>query len=260
MKEQIQNILNYFGYQIIKINRENKYNLDTAAKILIKDKRPIIFDVGANKGQSIIRYNKIFKKPTIHAFEPLKDEIDILKKDYGDDESIIINNLAVGDKEQELEFKLYARRKASSFLNVRDDSKWLDEKIKQTKTNKEKFTERFTTKVITLDNYAKSNNIEKIDILKIDTQGYEDKVLKGAEGLIKRNEIKIIELEIVFSEIYEKNLQIYDVEKILIPNNYKLFGISQGGNLFSNFIYQTDFLYISEDTYLEFKNSKYFNN
>ena len=37
-----------------------KYNLDTAVKILIKDKRPIIFDIGANKGQSIIRYNKIF--------------------------------------------------------------------------------------------------------------------------------------------------------------------------------------------------------
>ena len=232
-----------------------------ASKILTWKKKPIIFDIGANAGQSIEQYNKIFENPIIHAFEPQKNEIDILKDKFRNNQNIIINNLAVGNKEENLEFNTYARRKASSFLKVKKDSKWLRDKIRQTRVDKEKFTiETFNIKVITLDNYVKNNRIDKVDILKIDTQGYEDQVLEGAENLIKNNRIEIIEIELIFSEIYEKSLQIYDIEKNLIPHNYKLFGISQGGNLSSRFVYQADFMYISPDKYEEFKNSKYFNN
>ena len=46
---------------------------------------------------------------------------------------------------------------------------------------------------------------------------------KELKNLIKNNRIEIIELELIFSEIYEKSLQIYDIEKNLIPHNYKLF-------------------------------------
>ena len=107
----------------------------------------------------------------------------------------------------------------------------------------------------------KKNNIENIDILKIDTQGYEDKVLQGAQNLIKENRIKLIQVEIIFSEIYEDPLQIYDIEKILIPNDYKLFAISNGGSLISKYSYESDFIYIAADTYKDFKaNSPYLNN
>ena len=65
-------------------------------------------------------------------------------------------------------------------MKVKKNSKWLRDKIRQTRIDKEKFTiETFNTKVITLDNYVKNNRIDKIDILKIDTQGYEDQVLEG---------------------------------------------------------------------------------
>ena len=83
----------------------------------------------------------------------------------------------------------------------------------------------------------------------------------GAKNLLKNNRIKVIQLEIIFSEIYENPLQIYDVEKILIPNNYKLFGIENNGSLMSNYIFQTDLIYVSLDTYERYKsNSPYFNN
>ena len=118
------------------------------------------------------------------------------------------------------------------------------------------------TKIITLDDYAEKKNIDTIDILKIDTQGYEDKVLEGANQLLKKNKIKIIQLELIFSEIYENPLAIFDVEKFLIPNNYKLFGTSNGGSLISDYIYQVDHIYVSADTYENFKENKspFFNN
>ena len=41
---------------------------------------PIIFDIGANQGQSIERFKKIFNNPIIHAFEPVDFEFKKLEK------------------------------------------------------------------------------------------------------------------------------------------------------------------------------------
>ena len=109
------------------------------------------------------------------------------------------------------------------------------------------------SEITTLDKYAKKNNINRIDILKIDTQGYEDKVLQGAEKYLLQNKIHLIQVELFFSEIYENPLQIYDIEKKLIPNNYKLFGISNSGTVLSKNNLQADFYYVSPEFYDKFK-------
>ena len=113
--------------------------------------------------------------------------------------------------------------------------------------------QKFQSKMITLDTYCEEKKIKQIDILKIDVQGFEDKVLDGAQNLLKASKIKLIQLELIFTEIYEKPLSIYDVEKFLIPNKYKLFGISNAGSLISNYIYQQNHIYISDDIYIQFK-------
>ena len=99
----------------------------------------------------------------------------------------------------------------------------------------------------------KEKNLKNIDILKIDTQGFEDKVLLGAQNLLKKNAIKLIQLELIFAEIYEKPLQIYDVEKTLIPNNYRLLSILNNGSLISDYTFQSEFIYVSNDIYENFK-------
>lgn len=275
LKNFIGKIANRFGYKIIKISSKvdkvdevtkktpiNRNSLDDINKFIIRKSEPVIFDVGANNGQSIKRYKKIFEKPIIHSFEPVTDEINKLKEKYKNDKNLFLNNLAVGEKIGNLDFNINAKSSHSSFKKLIPNTTFIKKRSAQAYVDSEKYTvKKIPTKIITLDDYVKQNNIENIDILKIDTQGYEDKVLLGAQNLIKDNRIKFIELELIFSEIYESPLQIYDIEKILIPNNYKLFGISEAGSLISNFIFQSDFLYISPDAYEEFKsNSPYLNN
>lgn len=68
-------------------------------------------------------------------------------------------------------------------------------------------------KMITLDSYISKNNIKKIDILKLDTQGYEDKIIKGCQNCLKK--IHFIEAEIMLDNVYKKFLNISDVEKKL---------------------------------------------
>ena len=173
-----------------------------------------------------------------------------------------MNNLAVGKKKQNLEFNINATSGHSSFKNLIPNTTWIKKRSKSINIDDTKYTiKKVNTQIITLDDYASENNITNIDILKIDTQGFEDQVLMGAQKLLKENRIDLIELELIFSEIYENPLQIYDVEKNLIPYNYKLFAIDKGGNLISNYIYQSNFIYLSQKIYNNFKfNSPYLNN
>ena len=89
--------------------------------------------------------------------------------------------------------------------------------------------------------------MNKIDILKIDTQGTEDQVLEGANNSLKNKLIRNIETEICFSNQYEKKLSFYEIEKNLFPNNYRLYGISNEGfrNLKEGFIFFMDVIYTS---------------
>ena len=58
------------GFQVNKYDK-NKTNLNDLRKKLVY-RSHVIFDVGANIGQSIDKYLKQFKKPKIHVFEPNK--------------------------------------------------------------------------------------------------------------------------------------------------------------------------------------------
>ena len=262
MKKFIQKVINLFGYRISKIIIANATNLDALTKSLITKSDPIIFDVGANKGESIIRYKKLYKNPIIHSFEPNIDEVNILKLKYIDDKNLHLNNVAVGNKRGNLEFNINARISHSSVKNLIPNTTWIKKRSKSINIDDKNYTtKKVNAEIITLDDYVNEKNLTNIDVLKIDTQGFEDKVLLGAQNLLKNNRIKLIQLELIFSEIYENPLNIYDVEKTLIPNNYKLFGIANGGSLISQSKYQSDFIYISYDTYENFKSiSPYFNN
>ena len=58
-------------------------------------------------------------------------------------------------------------------------------------------------KVKRLDNYMTENNLKKIDLLKMDTQGYEPQILEGLSNQLSK--INLIITEIMFYDFYEKN-------------------------------------------------------
>ena len=68
-------------------------------------------------------------------------------------------------------------------------------------------------------------------------------------NLLKQKKIKIIQVEIIFQDIYSKYLNIYDIEKYLIPNSYRLLATNKFGNLIDNYSFQMDILYTTKDEY-----------
>jgi FkbM family methyltransferase len=224
----IKKILNLIDYDIIKLritfNEIYKKNINN---------KPIIFDVGANEGQSIKRFTSIFPRSTIHSFEPIQDCYKKLIKIYNT-KNIIINNIALGEKECEKIFFINKNSYTSSFLKINDKYNEL------VNFDHVKKTER--KKIITLDKYVKLHCINKIDILKIDTQGYELNILRGAKKSLNTI-IKFIEIEITIADYYNKKINIYEIDKLLVKNNYTLCNIANLEYDKDNYLTWFDLLY-----------------
>lgn len=250
LKRIILNAFRYFGFNIKRIHKEEKNFLsyDDIYKKIYKNKKIIIFDVGANKGQSIERFLKIFPNAEIHCFEPIRENYLFLKKNYNH-KNIIINNYALGDKNENKNFFINAKSSTSSFNKVSKKSKWIRLRSKENKTTVNSFT--ISTKKIrikSLDYYCKKNKIENINILKIDTQGYEDKILSGSKKSLELGKIAIIEFEMIFDNVYNKYLTFTEVEKNLIKNNYRFAGIETcNNNLFEGILFFGDLIYMKKN-------------
>ncbi|OUU27087.1 MAG: hypothetical protein CBB97_06540 [Candidatus Endolissoclinum sp. TMED37] len=245
MKNFIKKIFNFFGFEIHK-KKILKLSFDEIYKKFFTD-NIIIFDVGANKGQSIDRFKTKFPQSIIHAFEPIEKEFNTITEKFAKDNTIIINNIAIGEEKSEKNLNLSIRTGVSSFNKFNLEHEWIKTRSKEYNTSVENFLNgKQLTKIETLDNYCKKNDIKSIDILKIDTQGYEDKILEGSMELLKNNNIKAIELEIIFDDTYDKYLTFSDIEKYLLPN-FRFVGIKNyNNNLFEGINFFAEILYLNK--------------
>ena len=242
IKKSVQKILGSLGYEIQKKGFSN--NFEVLAKLINKTENINIFDVGANEGRWIDSVNEFFKKPNIHAFEPSEKEFQILKEKYSEERNIVLNNFALGEIEDEQYFNINYKGGLNSFYDVNQNTNW----FRRQQNNKKVFNENFTLKkqkvsINTIDNYLISKNIEFIDIVKIDTQGYEPKVLEGALNALKSKKIQTILAENIISDIYKSNVSFFELEKNLINNGYKLISLDDHGNLFNKAIFQLNAIY-----------------
>jgi len=258
IKKIILNVLDYFNY--ILINKNSYHSFKTAHnknfkhfehlyKKLLTIENPIIFDVGGNLGQSIKLFKKHYPKSIIYSFEPINDCFNRMKSEFLNNEDINIYNFAVGHKIEKKSFNVYENSGHSSFFERNKNSHWF-KKNNQThirERNQFKLDEKeIDVDVITLDNFCEKYKIENIDLLKIDTQGYEEFVLEGSKNLLNENKIKIIKLEMIFSDVYSKKHSFFDIEKHL-QNNYRLISINNFGNTLDDDIFGCDVIYVSKD-------------
>ncbi len=106
------------------------------------------------------------------------------------------------------------RSELSSFYDVNKKSK--DYSVMK-KKKYYKFVEKTFVKTVTINKYIYDKKIKFLDILKIDTQGHELEVIKGANKSF--NKIGIIIVSILFYDFYKKKrIGFFDIEKIIKKN------------------------------------------
>jgi len=83
-------------------------------------------------------------------------------------------------------------------------------------------TETVTVNVVQLDKYLDQCGIGSIDILKMDAQGSELDILKGASGLLSRHGVNVIYTEVQFMRLYEKAALYHEIATFLAEFGYEL--------------------------------------
>jgi len=166
----------------------------------------MIFDVGAHKGQTSSHFCKLFPHSFIHAFEPSPYLFTEIEKKLSKRKNIRCHNFALGEADEE------------AFL-TNPDSDLCGQVVKAQENNSSSISVR------RLDGFCIVENIPVIDLLKIDVEGNELSVLKGASGMIERNTIKAIFLECDFNKDDTQHSYFFDIFEFLSERNFCFHGL-----------------------------------
>lgn len=190
---------------------ENNSDIETNGERKILDKylpqAKTVFDVGANIGDWTADALAINPSVKIVSFEPVAETFEILKnrKFVG---NCKLENIALSNLNGDIDFFVYE----NSVLNSAEKREGVAvKKIEKVKT-------------VRLDDYCKEAGVTEIDFLKIDVEGFEFDVLKGAEDMLAKKKIHALQFEyggtflekrLLFKDVYDylNNLG-YNVAKI----------------------------------------------
>ena len=195
-------------------NVVNGHDLETDLTVLINKPNPVCFDIGANRGQTIEVLKGCFPQPTIHAFEPSSATYRALAgQSFGS--AVHLHQFAMGEAVGTAEFRNYKQSELSSFLPMNADT---SENI----FAREEMVSTETVQVETLDHFCTTHAIDSIDLLKIDTQGFELPVLTGGTNLFTQRTIGAVLLELNFSSLYDGQSDPLAIMHLLRSHNMRL--------------------------------------
>ena len=193
----------------------SKFHYDKIYRYSNKLNFDVFIDIGAHQGEFISRFLKNKKINKIYSFEPNIFLFRNLLNKFGLNKRVIISNNALGENTAIKKLFLSNLTYNSSMSEFNKNSKYL--KFKNLILN-ENVNQNFSkVKQITFDQYFKSKKI-KNSFLKIDVEGYEYNVLRGASYKIK--DVKYILIENQFSNQYQNDFN--KIKKLLNKNNFKL--------------------------------------
>lgn len=212
-----------------KRNQEfyQKFSREKLIAQAVSAANPVLFDIGAHHGQSVIYLRSIFPNSIIYSFEPDPESFAILENHQFDNNFCF--NVAVSNYSGELRFYRNEISHTNSLFKVNYESKDSirinEEKLKESTCYFDKINQPIEVNAIRLDDFVEQHDIESIDLLKIDVQGAEVRVLEGGERALKKT--KTIILEASFYDFYENRTSFYDIEKILLPLGFRMFAIME---------------------------------
>lgn len=162
-----------------------------------------ILDIGANTGQFAKSMHELFPEATLYSFEPLKDSYEELLVQFKNVPQFQAFNVALGDETGIVEMHRSEYSPSSSLLSMNDLHKTSFPYTKKEIIQK--------VDLVCLDDIASRLELRKPMLVKLDVQGYEDKVISGGKSVIGQADIVITELSVeqlydgqpLFDEIYK---------------------------------------------------------
>ena len=213
-----------FNYLISLVDLPNKLKIKKFFITKLFNHTLTVIDIGAHKGETINFFLKNFKISKIYAFEPNKD----LVKKLSNKKKFKINKVelldfGVGDKETNNFLKITIDTASSTFNEINTSSQYYIRKcriLSLFSQNKSIIKKNQETKIIKLSSFIENRKINHIDVLKIDTEGFEYNILKGIDK-DDFKKINFIYFEHHFDNMISKNYKFSDINSFLRENNFE---------------------------------------
>jgi FkbM family methyltransferase len=197
--------------------RESKFGLDPWWDVnrLANDWNyaiALLFDVGANDGKTTVAALRRFPSARVISFEPHPVTFSKLARRTGNNARVQAVNSALGSEIGEVAMFEYDD---STINSLTDKARYA--------VLSERKGRRIVVPSTTLDNYCIQHQIERIDVLKIDTEGFELQVLQGSNAMLQKRAIKFIYCEFNDLELLEGATggALVPISALLRPHGYR---------------------------------------
>ena len=216
--------MNYGGGGAIESSGEDWVLNEVIAPACKMTASPIVFDVGANRGEYSLRVSALLPAARIYAFEPSRPTYQILRQEVDAADralSISAHNIGLSNADGTLDLYTYTvdGGEASILSSIVLRLPTQEARIEACRKDE--------IDVKTIDGFCKENGITTIDLLKIDVEGNELAVLQGAAEMIGSHRIGMIQFEFGPCNIYSRTY-LYDFWSML-SGSYHIYRIIPQG-------------------------------
>lgn len=176
----------------------------------------VIYDIGAAEGSVSSCLAKLPNVANVHAFEPLPDFFEKLKINTQSYTKVACHNLALGNAEGSFPIFVTSLPHSSSLLPAADylKSQIPDIAIKQT----------IDIPVTRLDTYVEKHQLPKPDVIKMDVQGFEKKVIEGGVNTLRSSKYCFIEMS--FQQLYDEAPLFDEIYRLMYNLGFGIIGVS----------------------------------
>ena len=214
---------NFFHFILNIVEFFYKKRIINKLTTVLPDKINVFFDIGAHHGETTIDLLKYFKIKSAYLFEPNKKNFSILKKKFNDQNKIInlnLLNFALGNKNKVSYINEVFDSSSSTINKINKSTKYFKRKKKILKIfNSQSKIAKSKIEIKKASHYIINNSIQKIDFIKLDTEGYEFIILNDLKHFLKN--IKLVLLEHHYDLMITKSYKFSDLHSLFQRYGFK---------------------------------------
>jgi len=223
LKNAAKSLLRRLGYRISRLDTPpaQRHAYRDLQYLLRRVERPVVFDVGAYRGEVASDFRRLFPDAKILAFEPNHEAFVFLQKKMSQDPNCENFCCGLADVSGKANLHVNSDAATSSLMQLENSQKsieqWSWPGLAPART--------VEIELRTIDEILAERALHRIDLLKMDVQGAEPRVLAGAKNAIRDGLVSVIYTEIIVRNTYSGQATVGQILETFAGYDFELFNV-----------------------------------